>query len=100
MDFIYLISAATFFISIINFFKTSNILIMLISIELTLNSLNIILIRTISINNSPDTFIWFISIITIAAAEVGIGLSILIIISKKYNVIDSVSLNKIKELFK
>ncbi|MCX7698982.1 MAG: NADH-quinone oxidoreductase subunit NuoK [Candidatus Goldbacteria bacterium] len=100
MDLVYIFCALIFSLSLINFFKSSNILMMFISIELSLNALNIALIRTLYKTLNYDLLILFMITITIAAAEVGIGLAILITVSKIENTVDSDILNKIKEIFK
>lgn len=96
----YTILALIFSLSMINFFRTNNLLVMLISIELILNSLNIILARIALKTNSPDMILWLIAIIAIAAAEVGLGLAIIIFSYKNYSKINSDEFTKIKEFFR
>lgn len=87
-------------LSLINFAKTSNLLIMIISIELMLNSLNIVLARIIYKTSSIDAAFWILIIISIAAAEVGIGLALIVMISKKVKTVDCQQIKNIKEIFK
>lgn len=100
MELIYLISMLIFILSIINFFRTPNLIIMLISVELMLNALNIILVRTITQTNSTEMLLWFIAIVSVAAAEAGIGFAIIILISKKLKSVNADLLTKIKETFR
>lgn len=96
----YILLGIIFSLSIINFFKSTNLIIMLISIELMLNSLNILLAKIALTTNSQDTILWIMTIITIAAAEVGLGLAIIIFSYKNFNKTNSNDFIKIKESFK
>lgn len=98
--FFYLILALIFALTIANFFKSTNLIVILISIELLLNLLNILLTKIALTTNSADVILWIITIIAVAAAEIGLGLAIVIFSYKNYNKINSDDFIKIKEIFK
>lgn len=72
------LSATIFIIGVIGFLVRRNILIMLISIELMLNSVNISLIAFSHYLQDLRGQVLVFFIITVAAAEAAIGLAILV----------------------
>jgi NADH-quinone oxidoreductase subunit K len=72
------LSAALFLIGTIGVLTRRNIVIILMSIELILNAVNINLVAFSNHFNSVDGQIFAIFVITIAVAEAAVGLGILI----------------------
>ncbi|MGC8867551.1 MAG: NADH-quinone oxidoreductase subunit K [Elusimicrobiales bacterium] len=99
-DMVFVMCFIMFASALINFSRSSNLFIMIVSIELMLNSLNIILARLAVISKAEDIIFWIITIITIAAAEVSVGLAILIVSSKKLKKTDVGLITSIREIFK
>jgi len=60
-----------------------NILLMLMSLELMLNGINIALITFSRVGNNLDGSIFVFFIMTVAAAEVAVGLALLVALFKK-----------------
>ncbi len=84
------ISAALFFIGIFGFFTRRNLITMLMSIELVLNSvcLNFIAFNKYLWPNKMDGLFFTVFIIAIAAAEAAVAIAIIINLYRSHNSID------------
>jgi len=67
----------------------------LMSIELILNSVNINLIAFALRNGSPDGHVFALYVIAIAAAEVGVGLAMVLLVYRNRR---SISLDELSEM--
>ena len=72
-----------FTVGLIGFLLRRNLLIILISIELMLNAVNLVFIAFSKLNQVADGQVIVLFSMTIAAAEAAIGLSILILLFRK-----------------
>ncbi|GJL77691.1 MAG: NADH-quinone oxidoreductase subunit K [Nitrospinaceae bacterium] len=79
-QFVLIISSAIFCIGAVGFLIRRNPLIMLMSVELMLNSVNFLLIAYSSFLQTLDGQIFALIIMTVAAAEVVVGLAIILTI--------------------
>lgn len=79
-QFVLLISSSIFCIGTVGFIIRKNPLIMFMSVELMLNSVNFLLVAYSSFLQSLDGQIFALMIITVAAAEVVVGLAIILTI--------------------
>lgn len=77
-----ILAAALFSIGIYGLLVRRNIVLILLSVELMLNAVNINLIAFESMLSTPEAFgqVFAIFVITVAAAEVGVGLAIVLMI--------------------
>ncbi len=92
------ISAALFFIGIFGFFTRRNLITMLMSIELVLNSVNL---NFIAFNkylwpNKMDGLFFSIFVIAIAAAEAAVAIAIIINLYRTHHSIDVESTEELK----
>ena len=79
-QFVLLISATIFCVGAIGFLIRKNPLIMFMSVELMLNSVNLLLVGYSNFLKSMDGQIFALMIMTVAAAEVVVGLAIILTI--------------------
>jgi NADH-quinone oxidoreductase subunit K len=79
-QFVLIVSSAIFCIGAVGFLIRRNPLIMLMSVELMLNSVNFLLIAYSSFLKTLDGQIFALIIMTVAAAEVVVGLAIILTI--------------------
>jgi NADH-quinone oxidoreductase subunit K len=79
-DFVLFISAAIFCIGAVGFVIRRNPLVMFMSVELMLNSVNFLLIAYSKFLQSLDGQIFALMIMVVAAAEVVVGLAIILTI--------------------
>jgi len=79
-QFVLIISATIFCIGMVGFLIRRNPLIMLMSVELMLNSVNFLLIGYSSFLKTLDGQIFALILMTVAAAEVVVGLAIILTI--------------------
>lgn len=77
-----ILAAAVFSLGVYGLLVRRNIVLILLSVELMLNAVNINLVAFESMLNTPEALgqVFAIFVITVAAAEVGIGLAIVLLI--------------------
>ena len=93
----YLVFCAILFcIGVIGVLIKRNALTILMSIELMINSVNLLLAAFSAYMNDPAGQIFVFFIMVVAAAEVAIGLSIIVVIYRTTGSIDIDVLNKLK----
>ncbi len=95
---ILVISVALFFIGVYGFLTRRNMVTMLMSIELILNSVNInfIAFNKYLFPGKLDGLFFTVIIITIAAAEAAVAIAIIINLYRKYKSIDVEDANSMK----
>ena len=91
-----LLSAALFTIGVLGVLYRRNAIIIFMSIELMLNAVNLLLVAfsTFRSDASAQVFVFFI--MAVAAAEVAVGLAILMMIYKNIRTTDIDALNRLK----
>ena len=85
-----------FCIGVIGVLIKRNALLILMSIELMINSINLLLAAFSAYHNDPSGQIFVFFIMVVAAAEVAIGLAIIVVIFRTTNSLDIDVLNKLK----
>ena len=90
-----ILSAALFSIGVFGVIARSNAVMVLMSIELILNSVNLNLIAFALMNESIDGHIFAIFIVAVAAAEVGVGLGMVLLIYRNRR---SIALDGLSEM--
>ncbi|MBF0329732.1 MAG: NADH-quinone oxidoreductase subunit NuoK [Nitrospirae bacterium] len=90
------LSAIVFVIGMIGFIVRRNIIIMLMSIELMLNSVNISLVAFSHYLQDFRGQVFVIFIITVAAAEAAIGLAILVALFKNKSAVHTDEIMEMK----
>ncbi len=92
------VSCALFFIGIYGFLTRRNLITMLMSIELILNSVNInfIAFNKFLFADKLDGLFFTIFIITIAAAEAAVAIAIIINLYRNHHTIDVEEVNAMK----
>jgi NADH-quinone oxidoreductase subunit K len=95
-EFVLFVSAAIFSIGAVGFVIRKNPLVMFMSVELMLNAVNFLLIGYSSFLNSLDGQIFALIIMTVAAAEVVVGLAIILTIFRTRHELDVDRINTLK----
>jgi len=88
--------SALFSIGVIGVLIKRNALVILMSIELMVNSINLLLAAFSAFTNDPAGQIFVFFIMVVAAAEVAVGLAIIVVIFRTTHSIDIDVLNKLK----
>jgi len=83
-----LLSAALFMIGVIGVMVRRNIIIIFMSIELILNAVNINLVAFGAFDRTIAGQVFALFVIAVAAAEVGVGLAIVLLIYRNRHSID------------
>jgi len=94
--FVLFISAAIFCVGAIGFIIRRNPLVMFMSVELMLNSVNFLLIGYSKFLDSLDGQVFALLIMVVAAAEVVVGLAIILTIFRTRHDLDVDHLNVLK----
>ncbi len=95
LNYFLILSAFLFCVGVYGVLARKNGVLVLMSVELMLNAVSINLIAFSALNHSVSGQIFALFVITIAAAEVGVGLAIVLLI---YRNLKSPDLDKIDEL--
>jgi NADH-quinone oxidoreductase subunit K len=95
-EFVLFVSAAIFSIGAVGFVIRKNPLVMFMSVELMLNAVNFLLIGYSNFLNSLDGQIFALIIMTVAAAEVVVGLAIILTIFRTRHELDVDRINTLK----
>jgi NADH:ubiquinone oxidoreductase subunit K len=90
-----LLSAALFIIGVIGVMVRRNIIIIFMSIELILNAVNINLLAFSMFNSNVDGNVFALFIIAVAAAEVGVGLALVLLVYRNRR---SIALDELSEM--
>jgi NADH:ubiquinone oxidoreductase subunit K len=91
-----LLAAALFSIGVYGVIARRNAVMVLMSIELILNSVNLNIIAFALMNDSIDGHVFALYIIAIAAAEVGVGLAMVLMIYRNSKSIKLDELSRMK----
>ncbi len=95
-EFVLFVSAAIFSIGAVGFLIRKNPLVMFMSVELMLNAVNFLLVGYSSFLKSLDGQIFALIIMTVAAAEVVVGLAIILTIFRTRHELDVDRINILK----
>ncbi|MDX2002029.1 MAG: NADH-quinone oxidoreductase subunit NuoK [Chitinophagales bacterium] len=90
------LSATLFSIGIIGVLIRRNALVVLMSIELMLNAVNLLMVAFSTYHNDPAGQVFVFFIMAVAAAEVAVGLAILVMMYRNTGTTDVNFLNKLK----
>ncbi|KAB7729119.1 NADH-quinone oxidoreductase subunit NuoK [Rudanella paleaurantiibacter] len=96
LNYYLIFSTALFVIGIIGVLTRRNAIIIFMSIELMLNAVNMLLIAFSSYKSDPTGQVFVFFIMAVAAAEVAVGLAIIVMIYRNTRSIDIGALNKLK----
>lgn len=89
-------ASALFVIGIVGVLTRRNALIVFMSVELMLNAVNLLLIAFSSYRSDPAGQVFVFFIMAVAAAEVSVGLAIIVLIYRNIRSVDIGLLNKLK----
>lgn len=89
-------AAALFVIGIVGVLTRRNAIIIFMSVELMLNAVNLLLISFSSYRSDPAGQVFVFFIMAVAAAEVAVGLAIIVMMYRNVRSIDVGLLNKLK----
>ena len=90
------LSLALFWIGIMGTMMRRNAIIIFMCIELMLNAVNLLLVAFSKMNNDAAAQIFVFFIMVVAAAEVSVGLAIIVMMYRKVHSVDINILNRLK----
>ena len=91
-----LLSTALFVIGIVGVLLRRNALIVFMSVELMLNAVNLLLTAFSAYRSDPNGQVFVFFIMAVAAAEVSVGLAIIVMIYRNLKTVDVNVLSKLK----
>jgi NADH-quinone oxidoreductase subunit K len=89
------VSVAMFALGLLGFLLRKNTIVVLMCIELMLNAVNLLLIETSMRTNTSEGIILVVFVVTVAAAEVAVGLGIVL---NLYRLKGTINLDHFKSL--
>lgn len=92
-----LVASLLFVTGLVGFLVRRNIIFMLMSIEIMLNSAALVFIIAGSHWMQADGQVMFIFILTVSAAEVSVGLALILQMYHHYKTLDADALNKLRD---
>lgn len=90
------LALALFTIGVIGVLMRRNAIIVFMCIELMLNAVNLLMVAFSKMMGNSDAQLFVFFIMVVAAAEVAIGLSVIVMVYRKVNSIDINILNRLK----
>jgi NADH:ubiquinone oxidoreductase subunit K len=90
-----LLSAVLFSIGVFGVIARRNAVMVLMSVELVLNSVNLNLVAFALMNNTIDGHVFALFVIAVAAAEVGVGLAMVLMVYRNRR---SIALDALSEM--
>ena len=91
-----ILAGILFFMGFLGVLMRRNIIFMLMSVEIMLNAAGLAFVLAGSHWGEPDGQVMFIFILTMAAAEVSVGLALILQLYKHFKTLDSDSFNHMK----
>lgn len=91
-----LLSFVLFGIGVTGILLRRNLIVVFLSIELMLNSVNLLAAAFSSYHNDPSGQVFVFFVMVVAAAEIAVGLAMLVMIYRNTKSIDINALNKLK----
>jgi len=89
-------AAALFAIGLIGLLVRRNVMLMLVSIEIMLNAAGVAFVAAGSRWHAPDGQVMFLLILTVAAAEVSVGLALVLQIYRRFKTLDADAIDDMK----
>jgi NADH-quinone oxidoreductase subunit K len=77
------VSAVLFCLGLLGVIVRRNLLVIYMSLELMLNAANLALVAFSRFTNNPDSQVFVFFVITVAAAEVAVGLALIVALYRK-----------------
>ena len=96
LDFYIFVSIALFSIGAIGVLTRKNMIVLLMCIELMLNAVNLLLVTFSTFFGNGDAQIFVFFIMVVAAAEVSVGLAIIVMMYRNTHSVDINFLNRLK----
>ena len=92
-----IVAAILFVLGFIGVLTRKNILFMLISVEIMLNASGLAFVAASAKWQQPDGQVMFLFILAMAAAEVSVGLALVLQVYHQYKTLDIEKLNELKD---
>jgi len=96
LEHIFILASILFMIGFVGVIARKNTLFILMSLEVMLNAVGIAFIGAGSVWQQADGQVMFILILTLAAAEVALGLALLIRLQRRFQSLDIDKLNRLR----
>lgn len=98
MEHVLALAALLFALGMVGLLVRRNLIVMLMSIEIMLNASGLAFIAAGSRWGQPDGQVMFLLILTLAAAEIGVGLGLVMQIYHRFKSLDADCLSEMREL--
>ncbi len=96
LEYGFILSAILFLLGLVGVLVRRNIIFILLSIEVMLNAAGVAFVAAGSYLHQPDGQVMYFFILTMAAAEVAVGLGLVLRMYHKFGTLDSDSINRMR----
>jgi NADH-quinone oxidoreductase subunit K len=93
---VFMLAAILFMLGLVGVLARRNLIVMLMSIEIMLNAAGLAFIAAGSRWGQADGQVMFLLILTLAAAEIGVGLGLVLQIFRRFKTLDADALNQMR----
>jgi NADH-quinone oxidoreductase subunit K len=90
------LAAALFALGVVGLLVRRNIMLMLVSLEIMLNAAGLAFVAAGARWQAPDGQVMFLVILTVAAAEVSVGLALALQIYRRFKTLDADALDEMR----
>lgn len=90
------VSALLFSLGLLGVVLRRNLIVIYMSLELMLNAANLALVAFSRFNNQPGAQVFVFFVITVAAAEVAVGLALIVALYRKHETAHTEDLTRLK----
>jgi NADH-quinone oxidoreductase subunit K len=97
LEHVLLIAGALFALGLIGLLVRRNIILMLVSVEIMLNAAGLAFVGAGAHWGQPDGQVMFLLILAVAAAEVSVGLALVLQVYRHFQSLDAERLNNLKD---
>ncbi len=91
-----ILAAALFSIGLVGVLVRRNTIFVLISLEVMLNATGLAFIAAGSFWNQPEGQVMFLAVVTLGAAEVAVGLGLVLVLFRQYKSVDIDLINELR----
>ena len=96
LDFYVMFCSMLFIIGIVGLLVRKNALVLLMCIEIMLNAVNLLLVATAAYRSDPSGQVFVFFVMAVAAAEVSVGLAIIVMVFRNLRSVDIDVLSKLR----
>jgi len=92
-----ILAGLLFILGLVGLLARRNVIFMLLSVEIMLNAAGLAFVTAGARWNQPDGQVMFIFVLTMAAAEVSVGLALVLLLYQKFKTLDADAASRLRD---